>query len=279
MEYIKEIFDNYNKLSIEDKKQLSERIIKIQDDDRSGEFYFSRYYDLDSIDRFLDLIINAKNNLKHFEKFYNMLNDKQKKEFQTRTYLFADNMDVPSDKLYLYKKIADLVIPKADNLSEKKDVFTIDFERLEIALEEINYYDMSERVVAIYQNIANIEKTNQVPYEIIEMIQKCLSIIKENVNDSTRNKVESLSLDRQVMIVLLLLDVNKTQLDKGIEYRKKLREERDDFYRKKRANGIKEKLDSSKKIIKTKSNKKAVYMKQSKLVLYSSIYHCNRRNA
>lgn len=260
IEYIKEIFDNYDRLNIEDKKQLSNRINKIQDDDSYNELYFSGHYDLNSIDEFLDLIINIKHNAKYFESFYNALNDTQKKEFQTRAYLTADNINNYYSKSDLYSTIANLVKTNEDKSLNESDAFTIDFERLESALEDADICDMSERVVAVYQNIANPNKINQIPYEIIKMIKKCLSMIKENVNDSTRNKIESLSLDKQIITTLLLLDVDKEQLNNDIEYRKKLREEHNNFYRIKRENGIKEKLDPSKKLVKTRANKNLVHM-------------------
>lgn len=251
IEYIKEIFNNYSQVSIEDKKRLSERIIKIQNDDHAGNFYFSRHYELRDIDKVLDSMIKAK----HFEEFYNSLNEEQKKEFQTRVYLTSTNKDISNYYSNLYEYIAQLVKHAEYKTIEYKNNFTIDFNKLEIALEEADVYDMSERVVAVYQNITALKESNLIIYEIVEVIKKCSSIIKEKVNDSTSSKIESLPLDRLVMTVLLLLDINKEQLNNDIEYRRKLKQSRDEFYIRKRENGIKEKLNSSKKIVKTRPNK------------------------
>ena len=245
IEYIKEIFENYSLLSIEDKKKLSERMIKIQNDDRANNFYFSSYYDLESIDKILDFIIKAN----HFEEFYNSLNDTQKKEFQTRTYITAKNED--NYNLESYEYIADLVKDINIETPNKKDNYKIDFEKLEMALEEADDNDILESVVSIYKNISS----PKVLYELVETTQKNLSIIKENVNNSTRSKIEELPLDRSVITTLLLLDIDKEKLDNDIEYRKKLRQERDELYIKRREKGIKEKLDSSRKLVKTRVNK------------------------
>ncbi len=255
IEYIKEIFDNYSLLNVEDKKKLSERIIKIQNDSHAGNFYFSRHYELRDMDKILDSMIKAK----HFEEFYNSLNEEQKKEFQTRVYLTSTNKDISNYYSNLYEYIAQLV--KTAEYKEMEDTknFTIDFNKLEFALDEADVYDMSERVVAVYKNITALKDSNPIMYEIVEITRKCSSIIKEKVNDSTSSKIESLPLDKLVMTILLLLDVDKEQLNNDIEYRRKLRQSRDEYYIRKRENGIKEKLNSSRKLVKTRANKYNVY--------------------
>lgn len=252
MEYIKEIFDNYNQISIEDKKKLSERIIKIQDDDHDENFYFSCYYGLGNIDKLLDSMVKAKN----FGEFYNSLNDKQKKEFQTRVYLTSSNKDIFNDNFDLYEYIAESVKTIDYKIVKKKNEYTIDFEKLENVLEEAYLYDMSEKIVAMYKNIVSRENYNQILFEMLELVKKCSSIIIENVNDSTRNEFQSLSLDRLVMTILLLLDIDKIQLDNDIEYRKKLRQCRDDYYKRKKESHIIGEYESTKKIVKRRANKR-----------------------
>lgn len=252
-DYIKEVFDNYSQISIEEKKRLSERMIKVQNDDRCGDCYFENYYKLDKIDDILDIIIKGK----QFVELYNSLTVEEKKEFQTRVYLTAANEDTYSYKLDLYKDIVKLIKTTKFNNRDFRDTYKVDFDRLEDAISytEADFVWTAERVVAAYQDIASKRDIDSTLLELIETLQNVLSIIKTNVNESTNNKIDSISFDDLITTLLLILEVDKDVLDFDINKRKEERQKRDEYLLRKRENGIKEKKDSSKKLVKTKSNK------------------------
>lgn len=249
IEYIKEVFENYNKIGLEDKKKLSERMIKIQSDDRLGN-YFSCYYELSDIDELLNIMIKAK----HFEEFYNSLDDKQKKEFQTKVYLTSLNVYSSNYYMDIYEHVVELLKETEGKIKEKQDGFVIDFDKLDSAIEEAELEDVLERVVAVYQCIAKIDNGDQLSCEMNELIRKCSAIIKENVNDSTKSKFESLPLECQVITIISLLDITQEQLDQDIVYRRELRKHRDELRKSKREKGMKKKLDSSRKLVKRRAN-------------------------
>lgn len=191
--------------------------------------------------------------IQSFEQFYKSLNDKERKEFQTQVYLMTELIkewtwfDVPKS----YESVYNLLNINCEETKEAQelDVFEVDFDKIDeefdncdslfytgglnaekiinsfatkyyyFAFNKIKQYNLSEE-----EQLSVFEKYSKpLVLEFNKTMKNCSSMIKENINKSTRKNFESNPYDRQIFTTFKLMDIDKNYLSEMAEKCQKLR--------------------------------------------------------
>lgn len=240
MTYIENIFDNYYKISLEDRITLIHKLYGLHKENKN-EFQYNYSNLLNIIFLVTKKILQAQS----FEQFYNSLNEKEKKEFQTQVYSTSESIKewiwyVPES----YENISGLLNTKYENPEENKvlERFVVNFDTLD---EELDSDDIdAEKVINSFTNkyyyfafnkiqqyklteeekiIISKKYSKPLSLEFNKAIDNCSAIIRENINESTRSFFDSIPHDRQMYVIFELLEINQKDLDDMIENRQELR--------------------------------------------------------
>ena len=254
MTYTKVVLDNFYNISLEDRITLINRLINLHEINKS-DFDYNYYNSLKSM---LDTYKKIYS-VSRFKDFYNNLNDKEKKEFQTQVYLTSESVlnwrwfDVPNTfdiiKEYTF----------SDEITDKS--YNIDFDMLDSELENSDEYSenlisgaeiiINEFVKRYYnyafnnyskdrysnEEINYIFETYTKPF-IIELnsnVNDCISFIKDNINESTRLKFNLIDDDKLIYALFKLIDINKDYLSYMVQKRQELRNLKNQKYKERRS--------------------------------------------
>ena len=247
MSHIGEVIDNYYNISLEDRVTLIEKLQELHYENMS-DFTCGYFDSLDTIEIVAKKMLQASK----FEEFFNALNAKEKKEFQTQLYELSYKTNnwawhsIP--KVYdRVKKIYGLEYTPI----EKKEIFPVDFTKLDEELNDCGYlFEIPdtldpERVISVFckryyryaidrlegTKLSDEEKERLIKKysdplisEFNELMDSVIKVICKNINMSTKKKFCSLSKENQLYTVFQALDIDKERLDDKIEYRAKIRE-------------------------------------------------------
>ena len=217
MSYAKQVVDNYNNLILKDKLELVERLTKL-----NRRIYEDGGWDqeLSTIKEYLFKQLQGS----IFPTFYSNLTANQKKEFQTQLYLEIAHLK-EYDIKYAPEECRVLAkVYDQDTEEKEKETYQVDFPTFCIELKNTSNNESSHLIYDFIDSnyrigLKGIDETPEAIKELIHTIKKCISVIRDNINEKTRNAFDSLSLEQQIYILFKMLDYDKRQLDNKIEER------------------------------------------------------------
>lgn len=218
--YIKEVFNNYYNMSLEDRIKLTERLEDLHEEYKYDDGFGRNYSEsLTTIKTTAYYILKCKN----LKEFYKNLDNDQKKELQTQVYLTSEKVKswiwVPK----IYEKLGIIYNPDEEYEEEAKEPFELDLERLNEELKRCDgfCYDSlsAEKIISTFSRTYSTPS----PSEFNKAIKEAISTIRENINDSTREMFDSLRPIQQLYSILNILIIPKEELNYWIEYRRELR--------------------------------------------------------
>lgn len=247
--YISNVLDNYYNMRIEDRLTLIKKLVDLHDENKYDAGYTYDYGEtLEAIKSIADYTRKGQN----FDKFYESLTPAQKKELQTQVYLAAE--DVKSRIWYNIPKyhevLKDMCVPGIEYSKEEKEIFKPNFKMLDEEFEDCDglFHTgiSSERIISTFcrrfysyavdytldgynfteQDKAIIHKRyyNPAVGELNNALKSSISILRNNINESTRNKFDSLDPIQQMYTMFTIFDISKSELNYWIEKRKEERE-------------------------------------------------------
>lgn len=249
--YISNILDNYYNMRIEDRLTLIKKLVNLHEENKYDAGYTYDYGEtLEAIKSIAYYTLKGQN----FDKFYESLTSAQKKELQTQVYTASEKLkrsnwcDAHISKTTM-KMLKDVYKSEEEYTKEEKELFVPDFKVLK---EEFNNCDglfhtgiSSEKIISTFcrryydylvddlsdygftkEEQKIISKRYVIPglSEFNNAIKDSISVIRDNINESTRNIFDSLDPTQQMYTMFTILSLSKYELNYWIEKRKEERE-------------------------------------------------------
>ena len=246
--HISDILNNYYNMRLEDRLTLIKKLIKLHEENKYDAGYIYDYEDT------LEAIYNiAYYTLKgqKFKDFFEGLNYAQKKELQTQVYITSQKVktrswyDIPKH----HERLKTMYKPEEEYIKEEKELFVPNFEVLDKEFEDCDGLFCtgisSEKIISKfcrrYYRYANdyeldgykfTEEEKEtirekyykpVSNEFNNAIKDSISVIRDNVNESTRTMFDTLDHTQQMYTMFTILSLSKSKLNDCIERRKESR--------------------------------------------------------
>ena len=219
MSYINEIINNYNNLNNKDQLTLLERLTKLN---KNQNIFYEQ--DLKTIEDFLIKQLELKLFLENYKK----LDAKQKKEFQTLLYVKASqnkNENYFSNHLRL---ISNIYNPELQEENNNNDNFEVDWPTF--CIEQKNL-DRKQSIALIQNFIDNYYsflfrkediKSRQTEKKFNLLINQCITEIRNNLNNSTRELFDYLTTEQKLTTLFEMTYLNAELLNESITEREAL---------------------------------------------------------
>ena len=241
MTYIEKTFDNYYNIPLEDRLKLIDRIYKLHEENEC-EFDFTYNDAIKTIRLTTKKMIQASK----FEEFYNNLDKKEKKEFQTQVYLMADSgKKMIAHRLPNKYKIISKIYGIQKDESDIKEEFSVDFNKLDKEFKNCYYNDVDiEKIISnfcmryytfafdqcYWPNLSKEEYkeylkkySNPLVFEFNKIMNKCISVILSEARESAKDNFCSLLPEQQLYITFSLLNITKQELNTTVLYRQEFK--------------------------------------------------------
>ncbi len=235
--YVKEVLDNYNNMSLEDRIRVNEILEKFYRDNK--EYCYSHSYTFKYINFLLENMLKAR----EFPNFYKSLNSKEQRIIREQIHL-GYSLFSPYDDAYDAGLIYKMLNMKYEGKTNDA-TFILDEERLNSELAD--EYICPEPILNVFKvryTEAALNNLNHCLYsgkdekKLLNKYAKPLVIEFKNIMDSTigyilsdmpsyvRNSYGPRSLENKMLIIFMINEITKEKLDTIIKSEEEEAEER-----------------------------------------------------